>query len=308
MAVRASIDLGTNTCLLLLAEWEAGAPEPKKVLGDFSTIVRLGEGVDQAREFKPEAMERTLKCLSGYSEKIKEAGLAPSLAFCVATSSSRDSKNGKAFFDRIRNETGLEFRIISGEDEARLTFLGGLLPGMGAEKTAVIDIGGGSTELISLKGGQSLDMGSVRFTERFLKSDPVTDDEFWNCQEAIDSELSKLSSWRSRLSLDTELLAVAGTATTLAQWFINLPVFNAAKIDQVCMTRGDVHRMVEDLKWRTVKERISIVGIEPKRADVILAGAMILWRAQEGLNFAKCRVSTRGLRYGVMKEFDSIRK
>jgi exopolyphosphatase/guanosine-5'-triphosphate,3'-diphosphate pyrophosphatase len=171
---------------------------------------------------------------------------------------------------------------------------------MSHQKSAVIDIGGGSTEFMAISGGKSLDIGSVRFTERFLKSDPVSDDEFWAAQDAIDLELQKLSPWRSSLGSEVTLVAVAGTATTLAAWHLGLEHFDAARIDGQVLTRGDVHRMVEELKWRTVEERKKLTGVEAPRADVLLAGAMILWRSMEVLNFSACQVSTRGLRFGVL--------
>ncbi len=300
--VRASIDLGTNTCLMLVVdEGRPGQGAPFAVLSDHQTIVRLGQGVDRERKLAPAAMERTLACLKGYAEILRAAGGSADQAVCVATSQARDARNGAEFFERVSRETGFRFRIISGDDEARCTFLGALLPGMSADSAAVIDIGGGSTELVSVDGGQSLDLGSVRFTDRFFKTDPVTDTEFWACQNAIDTMLASLNPWRERLPNSSKLVAVAGTATSLAAWHLQLPHFDAQKIDALTLTRGDVHRMVEELKWRTVLERCELPGMELKRADVILAGALILWRAMEVLGFAECRVSTRGLRYGILR-------
>jgi exopolyphosphatase/guanosine-5'-triphosphate,3'-diphosphate pyrophosphatase len=298
--LRSSIDLGTNTCLLLIADWDSSRGQVTRVEGDWSTIVRLGQGVDQNRTIAPEAAERTLSCLRDYAEHVRKAGLDPRETVAVATSQARDSRNGPEFFATVEKEKGFRFRTISGDEEARLTFRGGLLPGMDPARSAVIDIGGGSTEYMAAVGGQSLDIGSVRFTERFLKSDPVTDAEFWAAQDAIDSELAKLVKWRKSLPGGTELVAVAGTATTLAAWQIGLEKFDAAKLDQVTLTRGDIHRMVEELKWRTVEERRRLTGIEAGRADVLLAGALILWRSAEVLSFPGVRVSTRGLRYGVL--------
>jgi exopolyphosphatase/guanosine-5'-triphosphate,3'-diphosphate pyrophosphatase len=278
---------------------------PEKIAGDFAEIVRLGQGVDQSRELHPDAMERTLRVLRDYSARVKAAGLDPAQTSAAATATARDARNGAEFFARVERETGFKFRILSGDEEARITFLGGLLPGMELRKSAVIDIGGGSTELIaSPEGkpfGQSLNMGSVRFTERFLKSDPVTDPEFWACQEEIDRTLESLLPWRAKISRETQLVAVAGTATTLAAYFLELPKFDFDRVNQVTLSRGDLHRMVEELKWRSVAEREKIAGIEKGRSDVILAGALILWRALEVLKFPEVRVSTRGIRYGLLK-------
>ena len=295
--IRASIDLGTNTCLLLIVEWNPESQTIHKILTDQTTVVRLGEGVDRFRKFQPVAMERTLVCLKEYTTQLRKYGARPESVVCVATSQARDASNSSQFFEQIKSETDLSFQIISGDQEARYTFQGALLPGMDPKNSVVLDIGGGSTEIISTQGAQSIDIGSVRFTERYLKSDPVTDEEFWACQEAIDEALRAFEPWQSS---SQDLIAVAGTATTLAALFLKLNAFDPAQIDEARLTRGDLHRMVEELKWRTVAERQLLSGMEPARADVILAGALILWRVLEKLHYGECRVSTRGLRYGAL--------
>ena len=300
MELRSSIDLGTNTCLLLIAEWDSERREVGSVRGDHARVVRLGQGVDRDRRLASEAIERTLACLRDYATHVREAGLDPARTIAVATSQGRDAGNGAEFFARVKAETGFVFRVISGADEARLSFRGGLLPGMRAESTAIIDIGGGSTELIGATGGSSIDVGSVRFTERFLKSDPVTDAEFWACQDAIDASLESMQAWRSGLPAGIELVGVAGTVTTLAAWHLGLREWDRAKVDGAVLSRGDIHRMVEELKWRTVAERRELAGVDEGRADVLLAGALILWRAMERLEFPCLHVSTRGLRYGAL--------
>ena len=320
----ASIDLGTNTCLLLIADRQQKSgdssldPSPLKRVEDHSRIVRLGQGVDEARRLAADAMERTLDCLRFYADRVRAQGLEPAKVVCVATSQARDSVNASEFFDRVLQETGFRFQVISGEEEASATFRGALLPGQSVDDSAVIDIGGGSTEITSRQFTCSIDMGSVRFTERFLSSDPVTDQEFWACQQAIDDavysalkgKLQEPSKWGGSPSSSLELaafqglrfVAVAGTATTLASWHLELEKFDSTLIDECVLTRGDIHRMVEELKWRTLDERRQLPGIEPKRADVLLAGAMILWRLMELLGIRDIRVSTRGLRYGLLLE------
>jgi exopolyphosphatase/guanosine-5'-triphosphate,3'-diphosphate pyrophosphatase len=303
--IKASIDLGTNTCLLLVAEADPKTRKVLRIVSDHSTVVRLGEGVDKARELQPQAMARTLACLKDYSEIVSKAGLKPEAAICVATSSSRDSKNGSKFFNEVEKETGFRFQVISGEDEAKYTFQGALLPGISPHDSAVIDIGGGSTEFITTGAGVSLDIGSVRFTERFFKNDrstPVTDEEFWACQDAIDNALMEATEWRKHppQAQVKNLVAVAGTATTLAAWHLELKNFDASRLDESTLTRGDVHRMVEELKWRTPEERLLLPGIAKGREDVLLAGALILWRAMELLDFPETRISTRGLRFGII--------
>lgn len=298
--LKASIDLGTNTCLLLVADVEHSTGKVTRVLHDQSTMVRLGQGVDRTKRLHPDAVARTRACIKGYASKLITLGLKPSETVCVTTATARDAENGAEFFHAVEKETGFKFRTLSGDEEAKYMFQGGLLPGMNPDTSAVIDIGGGSTEFKSVQGGMSLQMGSVRFTERFLKSDPVTDGEFWEAREAIETVLAGAKAWRAGLPLKTDLVGVAGTIVTLAQWQLGLATFDAQAINGTELTRGDVHRMVEELKWRTVDERKMIPGIEPGRADVLLAGALILWRTLESLEFPKVIVSTRGLRYGVL--------
>jgi len=300
--LKASIDLGTNTCLMLIAEVESGYA--KKVLGDYARIVRLGEGVDKTRCLRPDAIERTLMCLDEYMQIISKAGILPGDVVCVATSQARDAENGGDFFLRVEAEWGFRFRVISGKDEARLSFIGSLLPGMEQSNHAVVDIGGGSTEFVTAKEDRSIDLGSVRFTERYLKSDPVIDEEFSICLDQIDNELEGLIDWRSSLPSDMQMLAVAGTATTLASWHLGQEAFNANEVEKVRLTDGNLRQMVEDLKRMTIAERRDQVGIEPKRADVLLAGAMIMWRTMEKLKFYTCNISSRGLRYGVLMDLE----
>ncbi len=305
--IKAAIDLGTNTCLLLVVRQESEHNETPHVLADLARVVRLGEGVDQKRLFQPNAMERVLGALREYAEVLQKLGMQPRQAICVATSQARDAQNSTAFFERIRSEIGFCFQTISGDQEARFTFLGGLLPGMDAVSSAILDIGGGSTELMNGKTAKSLDIGSVRFTERFFPAfagseHPVRDEDFWACQDAIDASLADLQPIRAQLPQNARLVGVAGTVTTLAAWYLELEKFDSQKVDGLVLTRGDVHRLVEELKWRTSSERRALPCMEPMRADVILAGALILWRVLEVLKFPEITVSTRGLRYGVIRE------
>ncbi|MCP4266695.1 MAG: hypothetical protein GY777_14185, partial [Candidatus Brocadiaceae bacterium] len=151
---------------------------------------------------------------------------------------------------------------------------------------------------------RSIDLGSVRFTERYLKSDPVSDEEFNICLNEIDNKLAELVDWRISTPSGMQMLAVAGTATTLTSWHLKLKEFDAVEIEKVQLTNADLHRMVRELKRMTVKERCDQTGIDPKRADVLLAGTMIMWRTMEKFNFPVCRISSRGLRYGVLMDLE----
>ncbi len=299
--IRASIDLGTNTCLLLVIDGE-------RVLHDESRVVRLGQDVARTGRLHPDAMERARSCLQDYVKTAGSLGVPPDGILAVATAQARDASDAKPFFDGLEQTLGLRFRILSGDEEARATFLGAAVTGSDPSRMVVMDIGGGSTELVAQSGsagtlsGESLGIGAVKITEKFLPSDPVTDSEFWAAEDVIDRELRKMLEWRKGLdprSGQPQFTAVAGTAVTLAMLQAGMTEFQASEIDGFTLTRGDAHRLVEELKWRTVEERKALPGMEPKRADVILAGALIFWRAMEVLDFPVARISTRGLRYGV---------
>jgi exopolyphosphatase/guanosine-5'-triphosphate,3'-diphosphate pyrophosphatase len=245
--IRAAIDLGTNTALLLIIEISSSGEE--EVVEDRSTVVRLGKGVDQTKLLDPEAMERTLECLKGYSETVKARGLHPSEVVAVTTATARDAKNGSEFFQQVLAETGFRFRTLTGEEEARASFLGGLLPGMNVEESVVFDLGGGSLEFQTANAaGVSLQLGSVRFTERFLKSDPVTDAEFWACREAVEETLAPIvERFRANEKSRSQLVGVAGTVVTLGSIHLGLKKFDRAALDGLTLTRGDLHRLVEEL-------------------------------------------------------------
>jgi len=301
---QAAIDLGTNTCLLLVKESSG------EILHDESTVVRLGEGVAASGVLKVEAMERARQCIARYVKIAAELGVPAAQRVAVGTAQARDAKNAASFFEQIESEFGVKFRILSGDEEARATFLGAALPGIASSQMVVMDIGGGSTELVAMpKAGESilgtsLGIGAVKITEKFLHSDPVTDDEFWAAEDAINRELSSLKGWRTelrtRISGEPVFVAVAGTAVTLGMIQLGMATYDRNQLDGFVITRGDAHRLVEELKWRRVEERKLMVGMEAKRADVILAGALIFWRAMEELDFPTARVSTRGLRFGVL--------
>lgn len=285
---RAAIDLGTNTCLLLIL-----APDGA-ILHDESNTVRLGEDLSRTGVFSEAAMQRTLATLRNYAGTLDRHGIPCSDVVAVSTASGRNAKNAAQFFQKVKSEAGLSFRILSGDEEALATFLGAD-PG---PNDCVIDIGGGSTEVVTGSHAISIAMGSVNLTERFLKSDPVTDQEFWQLEDKVDELL--VDAMKRFDPLPKHGIAVAGTATTLASLQLALPKFDRTQIDAMHLSVGDLHRWVEDLKWRTNSEREKLPGMEASRAPVILAGAVILWRFLAVAKIPSIRVSTRGLRFGVL--------
>ena len=293
-----AIDIGTNSVLLLIARRGAEGLEP--VL-ERATITRLGEGVDQRRELAPAAARRTLECLEGYAAELRRLGVRRAAA--VGTSAMRDARGGDEFRGRAREVLGFEPRVISGEEEARLTFAGSLsgLPGSDGDPAIVFDIGGGSTELVrgrrgssSVEAAISLDIGSVRLTERHVRADPPGAEEL----AAIDADI--------RTALETApaptgacLVGVAGTVTTLAAIAAEVDPYDASRIHGMRLSVPRLEEVAERLASLPLSERVKLPGLSPKRADVIVAGARIALAVARASGQGSLLVSDRGVRWGL---------
>ncbi|MCI0697207.1 Ppx/GppA family phosphatase [candidate division KSB1 bacterium] len=305
----ASFDLGTNTFLLLVADVEDGRIEP---VYEKETIVRLGKGVDAAGNLNVEAMQRGLACLQEYAALAKQHGAGK--VFAVGTSALRDAANRSEFLEAAFEKIGLRIEIISGEKEAQLTFAGALsnkpdLP----SPIAVLDIGGGSTEVVIGEARQlsvgnelslnarSTDIGSVRLTERFAKSDPVQPEEVRRIREQAGTMMRATWPPESLAPVKT-VIGTAGTITTLAAMALAMHEYDPRRIDGYLLTRQKLGEIVAELTRHTISERRQMPGLSPARADVILAGALILETFLDLHQFAEILVSERGLRYGVLVE------
>ena len=273
---------------------------------DLAEITRLGEGVDRSRRIGPKGEERSIAVLKGYLERCEDLGVSEIAA--VGTSALRDARNAETFKDRLKRELGLELRILSGQEEAHYCYLAvqrGLR--LEARDILVVDIGGGSTELIWGREGElyrsaSLDLGSVRLTERFLLSDPVRQEEVARLLTAIDEELkSSLTSWCSEKPSPT-VVGIAGTFTTLAAIEKRLKHYSHSEVHGSRLNRAEVQRQISLFKAKTVAERMEIPGLEPKRADVILAGALLIDRVMAFFATEQVIVSDQGIRYGLVHE------
>lgn len=298
----ASLDIGTNTTLFLLAE--VGSSGKMTVLEDLAAITRLGEGVDGTGRLGEPGIRRTLEQIRFY-RGIWDREKADRV-IAVATSAVREAANGREFVDRAENELGLRIRILSGEEEARLSFRAASdgIENL-SEPYVVADIGGGTTELVHGARGEplgcvSLPLGSVRLTERFLKSDPVSDGEFESMRGFVDAKLAEaLSDWRR---FTGSLVGIAGTVTTLAAVSLRLTRYVHSQVHGRVLASSEVDRILSLLRGLSVAERKKIPGIQEGRADVILAGAVILQRIMARLGVSSLFVSDRGIRYGVLFE------
>ncbi len=293
----ASIDIGTNTILLLIAKVEEGKLKP---LFEMETIVRLGEGVQKNGVLSEEAMKRGFQTLAQYLEQCQTMGVQK--IFAVGTSALREAKNSDHFLKMIQEKLDLSIEIISGEEEAQLSFLAVARDLKELKKsTLVIDVGGGSTEFILGKGDQitqwvSLPLGSVRFTEQFLFSEPAQKGEW----EIMEGEIRKLLPKIPHPQGPLSLVAVGGTATTLASVEQGLAEFIPEKIHHFVLKKEALRNQLHLYRSKTINERRKIPGLPPARADVVLAGGAILYMAMEELNCPSVLVSCHGVRYGLL--------
>jgi len=298
----ASIDLGTNTFLLLVADVDDGKIEP---VIEREEIIRLGKGVDAAGNISSEAMTRGMRCLEEYAAQARALGVET--IYASGTSALRDARNREDFRKQVREKIGVDVEIISGEDEARYTYRGALSSAPASiENIALIDIGGGSTEDVvgnreEIVAARSVDIGSVRLTERFFHSDPITPMQMDAAQEAVRRAIGEFDSILKNRQSST-LLGVAGTITTLAAIAQKLPEFDPKKIDGYWLSRCQVEDILEMLAVLPLARRRQVPGLRPERADVIVAGALILEIFMAEFNFGRLLVSQRGLRYGFLME------
>lgn len=296
----AAIDVGTNSVLLLVAERSAsGAWE--SVL-ERSEITRLGKGVDQTRRLSPEALELTLKTLESFAREAREAGARGIVT--SATSAARDASNGADFIRGARDRAGLDVQIITGDEEARLSFASAFSDFGGDEALVVIDIGGGSTEFIfgdaqgQVTYRHSFDVGSVRLTERFVTSDPPSPQELAALEAQLATVLAPLPTPPTKF----KLVGVAGTVTTIAAISRRVDPYDSSIIHGAELTRAEVEHTVARLASLPLELRRTVPGLQPKRADVIVAGALILRAALAKLSAQTLTVSDRGLRWGLLAD------
>ena len=269
----AAIDCGTNTIKLLIGD----LPE---VAVRESRMVRLGQGVDATGRLAPEALERAFAAIDEYADLITAHG-AERVRFC-ATSATRDAANAAEFTAGVHSRLGIDPEVLSGEEEARLAFDGAVRgTPAGPEPVLVVDVGGGSTELILGErasgpfAAYSMDIGSVRLHERLLGGDPATPDQVAACVAAIDAALDECPVHPASAA---SVIGVAGTVTTVAAGVLGLPAYDRDLIHGRVLDVADVHRTVDHLVRLTRAERLALGFVHPGRVDVIDAGALIVDR------------------------------
>ena len=295
----AAVDLGTNSTRLLVADVGDGSLEE---VARVTKITRLGEGVDERKRLLPLPIARVRNVLTDFRREAEQLGAERTLA--VATSAVRDAENGEAFLGEIEWSYGFTTRLLTGDEEAQLTFRGVSLGRDVAADTLVIDIGGGSTELVvggpaGLRFHDSLDLGCVRLTERFLHSDPPTAEELDACAEAGRALLAE------RVPGDVRpetAIGVAGTITSLAALDLGLAEYDAERVHGHRLSREGVHLQLDRLASVALAERRKIPALDPDRAPVIVAGAVILREALDHFSLDGLEVSEHDILDGAALE------
>jgi exopolyphosphatase/guanosine-5'-triphosphate,3'-diphosphate pyrophosphatase len=298
----AAIDIGTNTVLMLVAELRDG---DVVAVEEHAEITRLGLGVDRTKRLDDEAIARTLGVLGRYADRARALGVVVTGA--VATSATRDSENGPAFREQAEKLLSGEVSVASGDREARLTFRGAL-GGLGLEKgsrVGVIDVGGGSTELVvgaafgDIAWAHSFDVGSVRLTERHVHEDPPAAGSLRAVRDDVRAAFGAARPPSHRL--DT-VVAIAGTATSYAAIDLGLVDYASAPPHGHRMKRERLEHWIAALAALPLEERRRTAGLESKRADVIVSGGIVLSEAASALAADELIVSDRGVRWGLAAE------
>ncbi|MEK6589937.1 MAG: Ppx/GppA phosphatase family protein [Nitrospinota bacterium] len=328
----ASIDLGTNTVRLLVAESDG---EVLKPLYSDQVITRLGEGLSKNGFLMDRAMERTIAAVINF--KKVASGYNPSALWVSATSAVREAQNRNEFIQRIERLTGLELEVIPWEEEARRTLLGvfsgnlplpilpfgfaqGKLQEGGRGRSIIFDIGGGSTEFIFARDKKMIksfgtDLGVVHLAEKYIKSDPVDEEEFKVMEKVIEDKVkivrdeinSKLNPESSSGQNSKHLIGTAGTVTTLAALNLNLNQYDSKKVNNYILKLEKVKLLLSRLKTLTLRQRRDIPLLEG-REDLIIPGTVIVIKTMEIFGFSEMIVSDYGLREGIILAKMNIRK
>ncbi|CAB5240223.1 unannotated protein [freshwater metagenome] len=271
----AAIDCGTNSIRLLIADIEG---ENFHEIFRTMEIVRLGQGVDKTGEFHPDAITRTLAAVDIFAKEISRRGVEK-IRFC-ATSATRDAKNRDLFIDGVKERLGIEPEVISGEEEASLSFIGATRDFKESDGPfLVVDIGGGSTEFVygttHVEFAKSVDIGCVRMTERNFHSDPPTAQEVENARADIQEAIASAAAVVPITQAKT-LIAVAGTATSVAAASLGLDSYDRYAIHLARVSAESTHAVSQKFQTMTPDDRARVGFLHPGRADVFAAGSLVL--------------------------------
>lgn len=296
-----AIDIGTNSMRLLIADYNDNKIENRK---KYINTTRIGQGVDQDGYITNEALERNLKALKEFSDKCNEEKCEK--VYCMGTSALRDSKNGQDFINEAKKLTNIDVKIICGEEESNLGFMGVLegTEGDKKEDILVIDIGGGSTEFVvgnedGIKFCKSENVGALRMTEKFITTDPISDEEFSSMTNFIEDTISSTINKIETMNI-SKLVGIGGAITSLSAMNQQLEVYSMEKVHNSVVTKKDLEKILQNLKIMTLNDKKALKGLQPKRADIITAGVKILHIVMEKLEIEKIMISEYDNLEGLM--------
>jgi exopolyphosphatase/guanosine-5'-triphosphate,3'-diphosphate pyrophosphatase len=301
----AVIDVGTNSARLLVADVAGGRVAPVE---RRSQVTRLGRGVDLSGRLSAEAIEDACEAIGDYVATYRELGAETVDA--IATSAVRDAENGSAFVAELRERFALSARVLDGEEEARLTYLGATSEQVPTEPTLVVDIGGGSTELIVGTGAEisfhtSLQAGVVRHSERHVASDPPTAVEL----ESLATDVRGLIEAAVGDGIEASVgIAVAGTPTSLAAVEMGLEPYDPARVHGHALSLPSIQRMLSLLASTPLSQRVEIPGMHPDRAPTIVAGVVILVETMRAFGLERIEASEHDILYGAAISAASSRR
>ncbi|MBN1561341.1 hypothetical protein JW998_13895 [candidate division KSB1 bacterium] len=296
MGLKASIDIGTNSTRLLIVDRRE---DGLKTIELHERLTRLGAGLSPHNDLAPDAMDRVIAALHDYQRVTSDYTVDDVRLF--ATSATRDARNRDYFLNLIEEKTGWVCRVLSGDDEATLSFLGVVSDLDYAHNLVVCDVGGGSTELVfarhkTVQSVQSIDIGSSRLTKQYLTSDPPNENEISALVNYINELLHRHV---KRNSCPEDMVAVGGTAVSLALVDTATSMHNSFKAHHYRLQSARLQRIIGDLSHASLQERTSITGLHPMRADVIVAGALILSQLLDFFQRDSMLISVRDLLFGI---------
>ena len=300
----AAIDIGTNSTLLVIVRVEGSHLVPVR---NETEITRLGQDVGSAGRLRPEAVERTLSVLGRYHQISRQYGVGH--VIIGGTSALRDAANGDEFIRQVSEKFSWKVRILGGKDEAALTFLATRHEFYDQSANFfVVDIGGGSTEFMygthqDIKLLTSLDIGTVRYTERYIRNDPPGKSEIAAARKEIVSEIERELTGFPEEFIDTTLIGVAGTVTTLLAVQKEMTTYDPRQIHREPLTKAQIDDLLTLFCSMPLEKRKELPGLQPKRADVIIMGTAILQEIMNYYGFRKLLVSDRGVRYGLIYDY-----
>lgn len=292
-----AVDIGTNSVRTIVAD--VRPPSVVEVVHYDGLITRLGEGLDASNTLKPEAIERTIRTVAEYVQHGRELGAT---AFkLVATSAARDAENGQELLDALRGATGLTTEVVTGRREAELVLAGVKAGGLLGEADAlVVDVGGGSTELIACpRDGPpemlSVNVGAVRLTERFLTSDPPTGQQMHAASGAADEVLRPAIGDAGHASL----IGLGGTITTMAAMLQELEQYDVTRVHGYRLTLDETGKLLGRAASLPLVKRRTLAGLSPARADIIVGGMIVVRAVLRAAKSDALRVSTTGILHGI---------